>query len=123
MKSLRLKRYKHNRSRKLKKGGNGNNFNTVLDLIKNCVLLKYEDNNCDPRKKPVNKEVSNSDKNNILSILQNPQFNLSELNERETHELLLNVIELGDNEILDAYLNHQNPNLDENILIKILDKI
>ena len=85
--------------------------------------MKYEDNNCDPRKKPVNKEVSNSDKNNILSILQNPQFNLSELNERETHELLLNVIELGDNEILDAYLNHQNPNLDENILIKILDKI
>ena len=123
MKSLRLKRGKHSKSRKLKKGGNGNNFNTVLDLIKNCVLLKYEDDNCDPRKKPINKEISNSDKNNILSILQNPQFNLSELNERETHELLLNVIELGDNEILDAYLNHQNPNLDENILIKILDKI
>jgi hypothetical protein len=123
MKSLRLKIRKHSKSHKIRKGGNGNNFNTVLDLIKNCVLLKYEDDNCDPRKKPVNKEVSNSDKNNILSILQNPQFNLSELNERETHELLLNVIELGDNEILDAYLNHQNPNLDENILIKILDKI
>jgi hypothetical protein len=42
MKSLRLKRGKHSKSRKLKKGGNGNNFNTVLDLIKNCVLCRVK---------------------------------------------------------------------------------
>jgi hypothetical protein len=149
MRNFSLKIRKNSKIRKVeKKGGNknetdstqpktiineqNNNFNKIVEFIKKYNYLIDETKNSSylHEEKIKYARQANDYKQRILSILKNPDFDLSILNEEDRYELLLNIIEQDDEPgslnyiyITSAYLNIYNPYVTENILMRIFDAL
>ena len=149
MKNFSIKTRKNSKIHKVeKKGGNknetdstqpkttineqNNNFNKIVEFIKKYNYLIDETKNSSyfHEEKIKYARQANDYKQRILSILKNPDFDLSILNEEDRYELLLNIIEQDDEPgslnyiyITSAYLNIYNPYVTENILMRIFDAL
>ena len=146
MKSLRLKRGKHNRSRKhrtrklsirkLRKGGNGQSSSSSQDNLTNLLNLldDYQSYIRDiddlSREEPMDnikiRQIQNDlndIENSIVSIFRNNSFDISRLSQEQTDALLYAVLRTS-GEIAEAYANsYSNVETKEQIPIEIIDQL
>jgi len=92
----------------------------LIELL-NMYIKLSTDINPNVRRLNMIKEVYY--KNTIESILNNPQFDLSKINEEDRNKLLFNVMKSYNNNIITAYTTIPNPYITEQMLIDFMEKI
>ena len=92
----------------------------LIELL-NMYIKLSTDINSNVRRLNIIKEVYY--RNTIEYILNNPQFDLSKINEEDRNKLLFNVMKSYNNNIITAYTTIPNPYITEQMLIDFMEKI